>query len=345
MLYAALWLIVAAKPRLVAFLTVMHLFVCLASNGADILCCVKDTSGDLARVRGSAPFRAVPGSDMSYARTATWLAGLTAIFIGGAFALAGEIGFAIAVPLVVLANVAAYSRTGGIIFGRFIAREVNETSAPILIEELGKLANRANLPTPRAFIFDSDQPNAFATGQSPSVACVAVTKGLMRHLSLEQIRGVLAHELGHIRNRDNLVLTVTATLAGVMTMTAGIVASTANVFARSNDVIAFTTVVAIAALLAMIAQMAVSRGREFEADAAGAAICGHPEWIASALEEVARRQRPFGYGDRPELRAPMLLFGLGSRAKRDLGMLFSTHPSSSDRIERLRLMSNAAPWS
>ncbi|MCH7550604.1 MAG: M48 family metalloprotease [Proteobacteria bacterium] len=134
---------------------------------------------------------------MSYARTATWLAGLTAIFIGGGFALAGEIGFAIAVPLVVLANVAAYSRTGGIIFGRFIAREVNETSAPILIEELGKLANRANLPTPRAFIFDSDQPNAFATGQSPSVACVAVTKGLMRHLSLEQIRGVLAHELGH----------------------------------------------------------------------------------------------------------------------------------------------------
>lgn len=335
----------AAKPRLVAFLTVTHLFVCLASKGADILCSAKDTSGNLAGVRGGAPFRAVPGSDMSYARTATWLAGLTAIFIGGGFALAGEIGFIIAVPLAVLANVAAYSRTGGIIFGRFTAREVSETSAPILMEELGKLANRANLPTPRAFIFDSDQPNAFATGQSPSVACIAVTKGLMRHLSPEQIRGVLAHELGHIRNRDNLVLTVTATLAGVMTMTAGVVASTANGFARSNDVIAFTAVVAIAALLAMIAQMAVSRGREFEADAAGAAICGHPEWIASALEEVARRQRPFGYGDRHELRAPMLLFGLGSRAKRDLGMLFSTHPSSSDRIERLRRMSSSAPWS
>ena len=282
---------------------------------------------------------------MSYARTATWLAGLTAIFIGGGFVLAGEIGFVIAVPLAVLANVAAYSRTGGIIFGRFIAREVSETSAPILIDELGKLASRANLPTPRAFIFDSDQPNAFATGQSPSVACVAVTKGLMRHLSPQQIRGVLAHELGHIRNRDNLVLTVTATLAGVMTMTAGIAASTANAIAGSNHVIAFTAVVALAALLAMIAQMAVSRGREFEADAAGAAICGHPEWIASALEEVARRQRPFGYGDHHEVRAPMLLFGLGSRAKRDLGMLFSTHPLSSDRIERLRGMSSSAPWS
>lgn len=282
---------------------------------------------------------------MSYARTATWLAGLTAIFIGVAFALGGEAGFVIAVPLAVLANIAAYSRTGGIIFGRFTAREVSETSAPTLIGELDYLANRASLPTPRAFIFDSDQPNAFATGQSPSVASVAVTKGLMRHLSPEQIRGVLAHEIGHIRNRDNLVLTVTATLAGIMTMTAGVAASTAKAFAWSNDVVAFSAVVAVAALLAMIAQMAVSREREFEADAAGAAICGHPEWIASALEEVGRRQRPFGDGDGDEVRAPMLLFGLGSRAKRDLGLLFSTHPSSSDRIERLRRMSSTAPWS
>ncbi len=282
---------------------------------------------------------------MSYARTATWLAGLTAIFIGGGFVLAGELGFVIAVPLAVLANVIAYSQTGGIIFGRFIAREVSETSAPTLIDELGKLADRANIPAPRAFIFDSDQPNAFATGQSPSVACIAVTKGLMRHLTPEQIRGVLAHELGHIRNRDNLVLTVTATLAGVVAMTVGVVASTTSALGRSNEAIAFTAIIAVAALLAMIAQMAVSRGREFEADAAGAAICGHPEWIASALEEVGRRQRPFGYGDRHELRAPMLLFGLGSRAKRDLGMLFSTHPLSSDRIERLRRMSSAAPWS
>lgn len=282
---------------------------------------------------------------MSYARTATWLAGLTAIFLGGCFALAGEIGFAIAVPLVVLANVVAYLRAGGIILGRFIAREVSETSAPVLIEELGSLASRASLPTPRAFIFDSDQPNAFATGQSPSVACIAVTKGLMRHLSPQQIRGVLAHELGHIRNRDNLVLTVTATLAGVMTMSAGVAASTANVFARTNDTVALMVIIAIAAIGAMIVQMAVSREREFEADAAGAAICGHPEWIASALEEVGRRQRPFGYGDRHEMGAPMLLFGLGSRARRDLGMLFSTHPSSSDRIERLLQMSNAAPWS
>ena len=281
---------------------------------------------------------------MSYARTATWLAGLTAILIGASFALAGEVGFAIALPLAVLANVAAYSRAGGIIFGRFVAREVSAASAPILFEELGSLANRASLPTPRAFIFDSDQPNAFATGQSPSVACVAVTKGLMRHLSPQQIRGVLAHELGHIRNRDNLVLTVTATLAGIVTMTAGIVASTVMTMAWSNDAVAFTVLIAIAAMLAMIAQMAVSREREFEADAAGAAICGHPEWIASALEEVGRRQRPFGHSDRYDVRAPMLLFGLGSRAKRDVGMLFSTHPSSSDRIERLRRMSSAAPW-
>ncbi len=279
---------------------------------------------------------------MSYARTATWLAGLTALFIGAGFALGGEAGFAIALPLAVLFNIAAYSRAGGIIFGRFVAREVTEISAPVLVDELGKLAHRASVPSPRAFIFDSDQPNAFATGQSPEVACVAVTKGLMRHLSPEQIRGVLAHELGHIRNRDNMVLTVTATLAGALSITAGAVLATVSNFVWSGDGIALSAIIALSALVAMFLQMGVSREREFEADATGAAICGHPEWIASALEEVGRRQRPFG--ESAGVRAPVLLFGLGTLAKRDLGMLLSTHPSSASRIKRLRQMASLAPW-
>ena len=151
---------------------------------------------------------------MSYARTATWLAGLSAFFVGAGFAIAGEGGLVLGLAMALLLNIVAYRRAGDAMFARFNIREVDSVSSPWFVEQMRRLAERAALPPPRSFVFKSEQPNAFATGRGARDASIAVTDGLLRRMSARQITGVLAHELGHIRNRDNLVLTVTATIAG-----------------------------------------------------------------------------------------------------------------------------------
>lgn len=272
---------------------------------------------------------------MSYARTATWLAGLSALFVGAGFALAGEWGLVMGLAMTLALSAAAYCRAGDGMFARFNIREVDAASSPAFVAQMRRLAERAALPPPRTFVFKSEQPNAFATGRSYRDASVAVTDGLLRRMTTRQITGVLAHELGHIRNRDNLVLTVTATVAGVVCGAAG-TAVLVSIAVVPVGIIGAAGAIALACLAAVLVQMAVSRGREFEADATGADICGQPMWIASALEAIVRRPPPFPGRIAPTLPAAAFRFGLSARAGRGVAALFSTHPSSAERIRRLR---------
>ena len=276
---------------------------------------------------------------MSYARTATWLAGLSAFFVGAGFAIAGEAGLVMGLAMALLLNGVAYRHAGDAMFARFNIREVDAVSSPSFVAQMRRLAERAALPTPRTFVFKSEQPNAFATGRGNRDASIAVTDGLLRRMTTRQITGVLAHELGHIRNRDNLVLTVTATLAGVL-FGAACAAALASPVLLSAGITGTAITLALACLAAPLAQMAISRDREFEADAAGADICGQPLWIASALEAIGRRAPPFPAGITPAFPATAFRFGLSARAGRGVAALFSTHPSSAERIRRLRILAS-----
>ena len=272
---------------------------------------------------------------MSYARTATWLACLSAFFVGAGFAMGGEPGLLMGLALALLLAIAAYYKAGNGLFARFNIREVNALTSPEFVTQICRLAARAALPPPRTFVFQSEQPNAFATGRGHRDASVAVTDGLLRRMSARQLAGVLAHELGHIRNRDNLVLTMTATTAGAL---AGAACAAVLTTLTGPGLAAAALVVATACLAAALVQMAVSRGREFEADAAGANICGQPLWIASALEEIGRQPSVFPTTVAATLPAAAFRFGLGARAGRGVAALFSTHPAPAERIRRLRIL-------
>ena len=273
---------------------------------------------------------------MSYARTATLLAALTALFVGGGYALEGEAGLIAGLIVALLLNTLAYREAGRLIFGRFSTREVTFAHHGELLRQLRHLAARGRLPTPRAFILDRAQPNAFATGERPDTASIAVTEGLLRNLNQNQVAGVLAHELGHVGNRDNMVLTLTATLGGSLLVCIGLLAVAPMAWIGLVSAEATLIVTALAAVLASLVQMAVSRSREFAADRTGAQICGRPEWIASALQEVGRLQAPLFSGGSRRLRGAALRLMMASFAGHSLGEWFSTHPSSSDRIDRLR---------
>lgn len=276
---------------------------------------------------------------MSYARTATWLAGLSAFFVGAGFAIAGEGGLVLGLAMALLLNIVAYRRAGDAMFARFNIREVDSVSSPWFVEQMRRLAERAALPPPRSFVFKSEQPNAFATGRGARDASIAVTDGLLRRMSARQITGVLAHELGHIRNRDNLVLTVTATIAGGLFGAAG-AAALGEAAGLPIGIVGVAVALTPACLAAALVQMAISRAREFEADAAGADICGQPLWIASALEEIGRAPPPFPAGLTPAFPVAAFRFGLSARAGRGVAALFSTHPPSAERIRRLRILAS-----
>jgi heat shock protein HtpX len=187
-------------------------------------------------------------------------------------------------------NVFAYWNSGEMVLRMHNARPADRRSAPEFYGIVEQLARRAQLPMPRVFVIDSDQPNAFATGRNPENAAVAATTGLLRRLSQEEVTGVMAHELAHVRNRDTLIMTVTATLAGALSM----LANFAFFFGGSRDnnnplgFVGVLLMAILAPLAAGLVQMAISRTREYEADRIGAEICGQPQWLASALEKIDR---------------------------------------------------------
>jgi len=275
---------------------------------------------------------------MSYLRTAILLAGLTALFMGVGYLIGGPDGAIIAFFVAAAMNFFAYWNGDRIVLSMHGAREVDEQMAPDLLRVVADLAHRAGLPMPRVYVIDNPQPNAFATGRNPAHAAVAATTGLLNMLSPDELAGVISHELAHVRNRDTLLMTVTATIAGAISM----LAQFGMLFRggrrdRNGGIGAIGTLlmVVMAPLAAMLVQMAISRTREYAADDMGARISGNPEALASALAKIdaaARRIENISAEQNPAT-APLFIINPLSGARMD--NLFSTHPSTENRIAAL----------
>ncbi len=283
---------------------------------------------------------------MNLIRTAALLAALTALFLGLGYMLGGEAGMAIAFALALAANLFAYWNADRMVLSMYGAREVTKREAPALVGIIEQLADRAGLPMPRVYIVDNPQPNAFATGRDPAHAAVAATTGLLRQLGQEEIAGVMAHELAHVRHRDTLTMTITATIAGAIAM----LANFALFFGGNrNNPFGFAgllLMMIVAPLAAALVQMAISRTREFSADHGGAEICGHPLWLADALAALERGARRVENRAAEANPATAHLFIVNPlRARGGMSGLFATHPPMAERIRRLRAMAGpAGPW-
>ena len=275
---------------------------------------------------------------MSYLRTAILLAGLTALFMGVGYLIGGPDGAIIAFFVAAAMNFFAYWNGDRIVLSMHGAQEVDEQTVPELLHIVADLAHRARLPMPRVYVIDNLQPNAFATGRNPAHAAVAATTGLLNMLSADELAGVISHELAHVRNRDTLLMTVTATIAGAVSM----LAQFGMLFRggrrdRNGGIGAIGTLlmVVMAPLAAMLVQMAISRTREYAADEMGARISGNPEALASALAKIdaaARRIENISAEQNPAT-APLFIINPLSGARMD--NLFSTHPSTENRIAAL----------
>jgi len=271
-------------------------------------------------------------------KTFTLLAALTALFMAIGALLAGQTGALIALVIAGGMNIFAWWGSDQMVLRMNSARPVSREQAPDLHDLVAGLAQNAGLPMPAVYLIDTDQPNAFATGRSPDHAAVAVTRGIVGALSREELSGVIAHELAHIRHRDTLTMAVTATLAGAISM----IANFAIFFRMGNrngpGLLGTLALMILAPMSAALVQMAISRTREYEADRAGAEICGNPLWLASALgkiEALARgRVNPYAEA------APAMahLFIINPLSGRGMDNLFATHPSTENRVAALREM-------
>ncbi|MEE8332867.1 MAG: M48 family metalloprotease, partial [Alphaproteobacteria bacterium] len=208
---------------------------------------------------------------MNFLRTAILLAGMTGLFLAIGFMLGGEAGMAIAFMVALGMNAFAYWNSDKAVLRMYSARKVDAKTEPGFYGIVAQLADRADLPMPRVYVVDNDQPNAFATGRDPEHAAVAATSGLLRMMSHEEIAGVMAHELAHVRNRDTLIMTITATIAGAISMLANFALFFGH-GARNNPLglIGTILIMILAPMAAMLVQMAISRTREYAADRAGA---------------------------------------------------------------------------
>ena len=274
---------------------------------------------------------------MSYFRTAILLAGLTGLFMGVGYLIGGASGATIALVVAAGMNLFAYWNSDRMVLSMHGAQEVDARTAPDLHNLVAELARNAELPMPRVFIMHEDQPNAFATGRNPQNAAVAVTTGLMNHLSREELAGVIAHELAHIKHHDTLLMTITATIAGAISM----IAQFGMFFGGNRDnngpgIIGSIAMMILAPIAAMLVQMAISRTREYAADDMGARICGQPMWLASALAKIenAAHQIPNAQAERNPATAHMFI--INPLSGQGMDNLFATHPSTENRLAALR---------
>lgn len=275
---------------------------------------------------------------MNHLRTGFLMALLMTIFVAAGFLIGGMGGMVIAFIIALGMNLFSYWNSDKIVLSMYGAREVDRTTAPRLYGIVEKLVKNAGLPMPRVCIMENPQPNAFATGRDPNHAAVCATTGILNQLSDQELAGVLAHELGHVKHRDTLTMTVTATMAGAIAM----LANFAFFFGgdRRNNPLGIVGVILIAVLApiaATVVQLMISRAREYEADRAGAEICGHPDWLADALEGIENSARRIGNQTADEHPATASLFIINPLHGNFAG-LFSTHPPTEERIARLRAM-------
>jgi heat shock protein HtpX len=282
---------------------------------------------------------------MNAVKTMMLLAAMTALFLGVGYMIGGPGGALIALLFAIGTNAFAWWNSDKLALRAHNAEPVPRMADPALFDMVEGLARNADIPMPAVYLIRSDQPNAFATGRSPDNAAVAVTTGLMRMLTREELAGVIAHELAHIKNRDTLIMTVAATVAGAISM----LAQFGFFFGGSNDrnnplgFVGVLLAVIMAPLAAMMIQMMISRTREYSADRMGAEICGRPLWLASALEKIS------GFGRRIEMEsaernpASAHLFIVNPLSGRRMDNLFATHPATENRIAALRAMASGAP--
>ena len=230
---------------------------------------------------------------MSMMRTYVLLAAMTALFMGVGFLVGGQIGIIIAFAIAAVMNIFSYWNADKIVLKMHNAREVSPQSEgrieSAFAQDVLELAQRAGMPAPKVYIIDTPQPNAFATGRNPANAAVAATSGLLSSLNRQEVAGVMAHELAHVRNRDTLTMTITATFAGAITMLANVAMFFTN--RERGGMISGLLIMLLAPMAAGLVQMAISRSREYEADRVGAEICGNPLWLASALAKIERGAR------------------------------------------------------
>jgi heat shock protein HtpX len=273
-------------------------------------------------------------------KTAVLMAAITALFMAIGGLLGGRSGMMLALAVAVAMNFFSYWFSDKLVLKMYNAQQVDETSAPQFYNMVRELATRAQLPMPKVYLINEDAPNAFATGRNPQNAAVAATTGIIRVLTERELRGVMAHELAHVRHRDILISTISATMAGAISM----LANFAMFFGgrdsegRPHNPIAGLLVMLLAPLAASLIQMAISRAREFEADRGGAEISGDPQSLASALQKIQRYAKgiPMEAAERhPETAQMMIMNPLSGGGLRGL---FSTHPSTEERVERLLAM-------
>jgi heat shock protein HtpX len=273
---------------------------------------------------------------MNALKTTILLAAMTGLLLLGGRVVGGRSGMTIALLIAAVMNFAAWFWSDKIVLASYGAQPVGPQDAPELYSIVEGLANRTGIPMPRLYVIPDPALNAFATGRSPSHAAVAATEGILRALNRDELEGVLAHELSHVINRDTLISTVAATLAGAITWLAHMAYFMPIGRDRddngSNPLVALLTIL-LAPFAAMLIQLAVSRSREYEADASGARLVGHPDGLANALRKLqsAAESIPMRSADP----ATAHLFIVNPLSGRSLGGLFSTHPPLEKRIERL----------
>jgi heat shock protein HtpX len=280
----------------------------------------------------------------NWVKTAILMAAITALFGAVGAAMGGKSGMLLALGFAVVSNFFAYWFSDKMVLRMYNAQEVDESSAPQFYRMVRELAERAQLPMPRVYLIEEDAPNAFATGRNPEHAAVAATTGILRVLSASELRGVMAHELAHVKHRDILISTISATMAGAISALANFALffGGRDSEGRPSNPIASIAIALLAPLAGALIQMAISRAREFEADRGGAEISGDPHALASALDKIHRFAQgiPLETAERhPETAQMMIMNPLSAGGLRGL---FSTHPSTEERIRRLMAMSPGA---
>jgi heat shock protein HtpX len=275
-------------------------------------------------------------------KTGVLLAVLTALFVGIGYAIGGQQGMVVAFVLAFAMNMVSYWFSDKIVLAMYRAKPISEAEAPRLYAIVRRLATRAQIPMPPVYLIPTDTPNAFATGRNPEHAAVAVTEGIMRILDEDELEGVLAHELSHVKNRDVLISTIAATLAGAITYLAHMLQWAAMFGGRSRDddegglnPMGALLVAIVAPFAAMLIQLAVSRAREYQADASGARLAGRTGGLATALEKLEMGSRAVPMEANP---ATAHLFIVNPLSGQTLMRLFSTHPPVEERVARLRAM-------
>lgn len=289
---------------------------------------------------------------MNTLRTGLLLAAMTGLFLAVGAMIGGAQGVVIAFGLALAMNLFAYWNSDKVLLRMYGARQIDAASAPDLFRMVERLSQNAGIPMPKVYIMENPQPNAFATGRNPENAAVAFTTGIMQQLSSEELAGVAAHELAHIKHRDTLTMTITAVIAGAISMLANMAFFMGG--DRRNQpggMVIMLLVTLLAPIAAMLVQAAISRSREYEADRAGAEISGRPMWLASALGQIERSVRggtPNPEADANPATAHLFII---NPLHGGLSGLFSTHPSTEERIARLTAMAGGqvatvrkGPW-